>query len=71
MDESALKYLIRSLILTELAGRGLRYVPAAVSARHVQLSRKDMAALFCAPGGLVTPAATDRAKEKRIVICRL
>jgi putative phosphotransacetylase len=46
MDEGALKQLIRNMILVSLAGRGAYYVPVAVSARHVHLSRKDFETLF-------------------------
>jgi putative phosphotransacetylase len=54
MDESALKRLIQNLILLELARRGSRYIPAAVSARHIHLCRKDLEALF-GPGAVLTP----------------
>lgn len=46
MDEGALKQLIRNMILVAFARRGAYYVPAAVSARHVHLSRKDFETLF-------------------------
>jgi putative phosphotransacetylase len=46
MEETALKRLIRNTILTALAGRGVLYLPAAVSARHVHLSREDFEVLF-------------------------
>jgi putative phosphotransacetylase len=46
MDEAALKQLIRNVILTNLAKRGMLYLPVAVSARHVHLSRQDFETLF-------------------------
>ncbi|MDR1929470.1 MAG: phosphate propanoyltransferase [Treponema sp.] len=53
MDERELTQLIRNVILAALAKRGLFYVPAAVSARHVHLSRGDFEALF-GKGGAMT-----------------
>ncbi|GHU81535.1 hypothetical protein FACS189468_4400 [Spirochaetia bacterium] len=38
--------LIRNKVLEELARSGMGYVPAAVSARHVHLCKKDIEALF-------------------------
>jgi putative phosphotransacetylase len=46
MDETALKRLIQNTVLTALARRGQYYLPAAVSARHVHLSRRDFRTLF-------------------------
>jgi propanediol utilization protein len=48
MDKTALRHLrqsIRNTILTALAGRGLYYLPALVSARHVHLSGADFEVL--------------------------
>ena len=46
MDETALKRLIQNTVLTALARQGNLYLPVAVSARHVHLSRQDFQALF-------------------------
>jgi putative phosphotransacetylase len=46
MDEPALKRLIRNTVLVRLAGSGQRYVPAAISARHVHLCEGDRRILF-------------------------
>lgn len=46
MDEDALKRLVRNTILTVFAGKGLFYLPVAVSARHVHLSRQDFETIF-------------------------
>jgi putative phosphotransacetylase len=53
MDEGVLKQVIRNMILAGLARRGAYYVPVAVSARHVHLSRKDFETLF-GPGVSMT-----------------
>jgi len=54
MDEGALKQLIQNTILTSFAGKGIYYIPVAISARHVHLSRKDFEILFGA-GASMTP----------------
>jgi putative phosphotransacetylase len=54
MKEAALKQLIRNSVLCALAGRGLYYVPVAVSARHVHLSPGDFETLF-GKGAAMTP----------------
>jgi putative phosphotransacetylase len=46
MDETTLKRLIRNTVLTSMARRGLYYLPIAVSARHIHLSRADFETLF-------------------------
>jgi len=46
MNEEALKRLIRNTILTGFAKQGKFYLPVAVSARHVHLSKKDFETLF-------------------------
>ena len=46
MNEESSKRLIRSTILTAFARRGRYYLPVAVSARHVHLSKKDFQTLF-------------------------
>ncbi|MDR1506044.1 MAG: phosphate propanoyltransferase [Treponema sp.] len=46
MEETALKQLIRNAVLVSFAKTGRFYLPVAVSARHVHLSRSDFAALF-------------------------
>lgn len=53
MDETALKRLIQNTVLTALARQGKLYLPVAVSARHVHLSRQDFQALFGA-GAVMT-----------------
>ncbi|MDO5346092.1 MAG: phosphate propanoyltransferase [Lachnospiraceae bacterium] len=45
---------VRRIVLTELAGEGTRYVPVAISARHVHLSLQDLETLFGA-GYQLTP----------------
>lgn len=45
---------VRRIVLTELAGEGTRYVPVAISARHVHLSVQDLERLFGA-GYQLTP----------------
>jgi putative phosphotransacetylase len=46
MEETALKQLIRNIILTGFAKQGRLYLPVAVSARHVHLSKDDFLTLF-------------------------
>ncbi|MDR2048875.1 MAG: phosphate propanoyltransferase [Treponema sp.] len=46
MEETALKQLVRNVILTNFARQGLFYLPVAVSARHVHLSKGDFRTLF-------------------------
>jgi putative phosphotransacetylase len=46
MDETALRQLVRNVILTNFAKQGLLYLPVAVSARHVHLSKDDFRTLF-------------------------
>ena len=46
MDEAALRRLIQNTVLSALARRGEYYLPVAVSARHVHLSRRDFQVLF-------------------------
>jgi putative phosphotransacetylase len=53
MEEIVLRQLIRNLVLCSFARRGLFYIPVAISARHVHLSRKDFQALFGA-GAVMT-----------------
>lgn len=45
---------VRRIVLTELAGEGTKYVPVAISARHVHLSHQDLETLFGA-GYQLTP----------------
>ena len=45
---------VRRIVLTELAGEGTKYVPVAISARHVHLSSRDLEVLFGA-GYQLTP----------------
>lgn len=45
---------VRRIVLTELAGEGTKYVPVAISARHVHLSPQDLETLFGA-GYRLTP----------------
>lgn len=45
---------VRRIVLTELAGEGMKYVPVAISARHVHLSHQDLETLFGA-GYRLTP----------------
>jgi putative phosphotransacetylase len=46
MEETALKQFVRNIILTNFAKQGLFYLPVAISARHVHLSKDDFRALF-------------------------
>ncbi|MDR0404148.1 MAG: phosphate propanoyltransferase [Treponema sp.] len=46
MEETALRQFVRNTILTGFAKQGLFYLPVAVSARHVHLSRDDFKTLF-------------------------
>ena len=46
MNEAAQKRLIRNNVLVEFARRDTYFLPVAVSARHVHLSKKDFEALF-------------------------
>jgi putative phosphotransacetylase len=46
MEETALKQLVRNVILTGFAKQGLFYLPVAISARHVHLSKDDFRTLF-------------------------
>ena len=45
---------VRRVVLTELAKSGTRYVPAAISARHLHLCAGDVERLF-GPGYQLTP----------------
>ncbi|MDR1389446.1 MAG: phosphate propanoyltransferase [Treponema sp.] len=49
MDETALAQIIRSIILTSLAQKGRRFIPVAVSARHVHVSEEHLKILFGGP----------------------
>jgi putative phosphotransacetylase len=46
MDEAALRQLVRNIVLVNFAREGVLYLPVAVSARHVHLSRGDFETLF-------------------------
>ncbi|MDR1574428.1 MAG: phosphate propanoyltransferase [Treponema sp.] len=46
MDEATLKQLVRNVVLANFAREGALYLPVAVSARHVHLSRGDFETLF-------------------------
>jgi putative phosphotransacetylase len=46
MDNNTLHLQIRNLLLHEMAKAGHRYVPAAISVRHVHLGRTDIDKLF-------------------------
>jgi putative phosphotransacetylase len=46
MEDTALKQLVRNVILTNFAKQGLFYLPVAISARHVHLSQDDFRKLF-------------------------
>lgn len=54
MNRGALELFIRNTVLTIFAKRGSYYFPAAISARHVHLSKKDFEQLF-GPGKTMTP----------------
>ena len=45
---------VRRIVLTQLARSGIRYVPAAISARHLHLCARDLEILF-GPGYELTP----------------
>ncbi|MDR2768400.1 MAG: phosphate propanoyltransferase [Treponema sp.] len=54
MNEARLKQLIRTAVLVELAKRGLYYIPAAISARHIHLAQEHLEILF-GTGARLTP----------------
>ena len=67
MDADALRRLVERIILTKLAERGDRFVPAASSNRHIHLSRGDMDALF--PAGYRLTKLRDLSQTGQYAAC--